>query len=92
MSDIAPISRPTFTGINGQGRPAGPTSGADTAPSRHGDRVELSTAATFLGKLKALPPIREDLVASIRAQIEAGTYETEERLTGAVEALSEDLA
>ncbi len=47
--------------------------------------------ATYLSKLKLLPPIRQELVDSVRAQLDAGTYETVEKIDAAVEQLAADL-
>jgi hypothetical protein len=46
----------------------------------------------MMAKLRQLPDIRVELVARIRAEITAGTYETPERLQGTIERLLEDLA
>lgn len=59
---------------------------------RSSDQVEVSSMATYLSKLSQLPPIRGELVASVRAQIEAGTYETPEKLDFALGELSRELA
>ena len=56
------------------------------------DQVEISEAGSMMAKLRELPHIRVELVARIRAEIKAGTYETPERLQGAIERLLEDLA
>ncbi len=53
------------------------------------DRVELSTHARFLARL-AENPIRADLVADVKARIEAGTYETDDKLDRAIEAMLSD--
>src|SRR5688572_8004203 len=45
------------------------------------DRVELSGMKSILQSLKAGKDFRADKVAQVRAQIEAGTYETDEKLT-----------
>ena len=42
-------------------------------------------------RARDLPEVRTDLVRRIRAEIEAGTYETEERLNVAVERMLKDL-
>jgi anti-sigma28 factor (negative regulator of flagellin synthesis) len=55
------------------------------------DRVELSGAGEMLKALKA-NDIRTDKVAQVRAQIEAGTYETDDKLDAAIERLLDDLA
>jgi hypothetical protein len=57
--------------------------GALAAGVRGADRVEVSSMALYLSKLQQLPAIREDLVARVRAEIEAGTYDTDEKITAA---------
>jgi negative regulator of flagellin synthesis FlgM len=46
----------------------------------------------MLSKLKASGDVRLDKVNDIRAQIEAGTYETPEKIDGAISKLLDDLA
>jgi len=58
---------------------------------RPSDAVEFSDRARLLSQLKTLPEIREDLVEKIRAQIEAGNYETQVKLEAAVDRMVEDL-
>jgi anti-sigma28 factor (negative regulator of flagellin synthesis) len=66
-----------------------PASAAATAsPS---DKVELSGVSHLLTTLKA-NGIRTDKVASIKAQIEAGTYESEDKLDIAAGKLLEDIS
>ena len=55
------------------------------------DRVELSGVKSFLSTLKA-NEVRIDKVAVIKAQIEAGTYETDQKLDAAIDKLLDDLA
>ena len=90
MSDISPISRPQPAALNGQSR-AAKLGAAPAAATRGSDSVELSSQARLLSKLKELPDIREGLVNSVRAQIDAGQYETDERLDTAINGLIEDL-
>ncbi|MEM9883600.1 MAG: flagellar biosynthesis anti-sigma factor FlgM [Planctomycetota bacterium] len=93
MSDIAPLHR--FTAPASTYTAKGRLSAAEPAaePGRAADRLELSDTARALSKLvKGLPEVREGLVAQVRAQIEAGTYETPEKIDAAVEALAQDLA
>lgn len=54
------------------------------------DKVELSTQAVYLDSLKK-NDIRADKVADIRAQIEAGTYETPDKLDSAIDKLLDDV-
>ena len=54
------------------------------------DRVELSGVSHLLATLKA-NGIRADKVAGVRNAIEAGTYETSEKLDAAITKLMNDL-
>jgi anti-sigma28 factor (negative regulator of flagellin synthesis) len=54
------------------------------------DRVELSHVNKMLATLKA-NDIRADKVQTIRAAIDAGTYETEAKLDAAIDKLLNDL-
>ncbi len=54
------------------------------------DRLELSNMSQMLDKLKA-NDIRTDKVAQIKAQIEAGTYEDDSKLTVAADRLLDEL-
>jgi negative regulator of flagellin synthesis FlgM len=54
------------------------------------DRVELSGVAGMLKTLKT-NDIRADKVAAVKAQIEAGTYETDDKLDAASDKLLDDL-
>ncbi len=65
-----------------------PTS-TTAAPS---DELQISDAARLIDSARELPDIRQDRVAEIRSAIANGTYETQERLGGAVEQLLNELA
>jgi len=54
------------------------------------DRVEFSGLGHLLGALKT-NDIRADKVASVKAQIQAGTYEDDKKLDTAVNRLLDDL-
>ena len=90
MSDIAPINRPTPAALNGLTKKVRAEQPSDR-PDRQADSVELSQQARLLSKLQELPDIREGLVNSVKAEIQAGTYETAERLDAAINSLLEDL-
>lgn len=60
-------------------------------PQAAGDVVELSTAAKLAAKINEVPEVRWDLVQKVKSEIEAGTYETPERLEIAVNRIMEDL-
>jgi negative regulator of flagellin synthesis FlgM len=55
------------------------------------DVVEISTAAALAAKVHEIPDVRADLVARVKQEIKAGTYETPEKIDTAVERLLEDL-
>lgn len=55
------------------------------------DRVEFSKVSHLLQTLRA-NDIRAQKVSEIRAQLEAGTYETEAKLDGAISRLLNDLS
>jgi negative regulator of flagellin synthesis FlgM len=54
------------------------------------DKLELSGVSHLLSKLKT-NDIRADKVANVRAQIEAGTYESDDKLDAATDRLPDDL-
>jgi anti-sigma28 factor (negative regulator of flagellin synthesis) len=49
--------------------------------------VEVSDVARFLDELRRLPSVRLDRIESIRQAIEAGAYETEQKLDTALDRL-----
>jgi negative regulator of flagellin synthesis FlgM len=55
------------------------------------DKVQLSHINKAMATLKAGGDFRADKVAGIRAQLAAGTYETEAKLDAAIERLMDDL-
>lgn len=68
----------------------GPSSSpSDSAPIQ--DELQISELGQLLEKVHDLPDIRADLVAKIRGEIAAGTYETEEKLQIAVERLLDEI-
>ena len=60
------------------------TKAAEGAQLQETDQVDISPEADMISRVHDLPEIRADRVAEIRAQIEAGAYETEEKLDIAV--------
>jgi len=65
-----------------------PTDG--TTQTRASDRLELSGASHLLKTLKS-NDVRTDKVASIKSQIENGTYEDDHKLNVAIDKLLDDL-
>ena len=80
------------------------TAGAAEGPARGADQVDISPAAQEAAQLaeaaearaaerglKADAPVRSELVAQLRAQIESGTYETPEKIDAALDRLLDEL-
>jgi anti-sigma28 factor (negative regulator of flagellin synthesis) len=63
---------------------------ATSPPTSTADKVELSGVSHLLTSLKT-NDIRADKVASIKSQIEAGTYEDDDKLNIAADRLLDDL-
>lgn len=70
-----------------------PTQAPSTAYRTSGvDQLDISPEADLVSQLHDLPEIRADRVASIRAQIADGSYETEARLDMALSRLLDEIA
>lgn len=54
------------------------------------DELQLSDAGQLVDQVHQLPEIRQDRVDSIRAQIAAGTYETDDKLDVAINRLLDE--
>jgi negative regulator of flagellin synthesis FlgM len=90
MSDIRGINSASPT------PPIEPTKATSAAPkvaqpSQPTDTVEISQQAIIASKIAELPQIRADLVARVKGEIQAGTYETPEKLDVAIQRLLEEL-
>lgn len=90
MSDIAPLGRPAHPLYNPHQRQA-ESSSPTPAAARGRDQADFSAAAQMRSKLESLPDVRQDLVDRVRSEIEAGTYETPEKLEQALTGLAADL-
>jgi negative regulator of flagellin synthesis FlgM len=96
MSSINGVGNPDRSGpvqkiINNPIQKEIPANPADaSAPSRPADKLELSGMSHLLKTLKT-NDVRLDKVAQIKAQIEAGTYETEDKLDVAADRLLDEL-
>lgn len=83
-------------------KPVSSSAGEVLRPSRKSSRVPSSRSATsskppvpaelaeWIEKAKSLPAVREELVARVKAEIDAGTYETPEKLDIAIERLIDE--
>ncbi|MCA9155884.1 MAG: flagellar biosynthesis anti-sigma factor FlgM [Pirellulaceae bacterium] len=56
------------------------------------DQLDISYEADLVSRVHELPDIREDRVAQIRAAIESGQYETDDKLEVAVGRLFDEIA
>jgi len=81
-SGIAPIARPT--------QPADAGAAGDSITRTGSDRAEFSQVAQYLSKLADLP-VRQDLVDRVRSQLDAGTYNADAKLDGALNDLADAL-
>ena len=64
-----------------------------STPASYGvDQLDISPEADFVSQVRDLPDIRADKVAAIKAQIQAGTYETDEKLEVALSRLLDEIA
>ena len=64
---------------------------ADAVDNTPLDQVDISAEADFVSQIHDLPDIRADRVADIRAQIESGVYETNEKIDIAVGRLLDEI-
>ncbi len=90
MSEVSPIQRPHAPTLDPAVRPSRPQASADTT-TRGEDQVELSNKAQYLSKIADLPDVRQDLIESVRAAIDDGTYESDEKIDTAINNLIEDI-
>jgi anti-sigma28 factor (negative regulator of flagellin synthesis) len=56
------------------------------------DQLDISHEAEMVSRTREVPDVRHELVARVKAEIEAGTYETEEKLDIAVGRLLDELS
>ncbi len=78
--------------LNAPHRVAAPQTPVESAYTGPTDTVEFSSEASLISQVHDLPDIRADRVAQIRAQIAAGTYETDDKLNTALDRLLDELA
>lgn len=91
MSDISPIGRFNPAALNRAGKQELRPTVGHAGQSRGRDQVEFSRTAQLLSRMAELPDVRQELVNRVRSEIEAGTYETPEKVDAAVDNLVEDL-
>ena len=82
-SPMSPINRPETV--------PGPRESQAAGPGTPRDEVEISAVGKLLEDASHIPGIREQRLAEIKAAIEAGTYETPEKLELALHRMIEQL-
>lgn len=90
MSEVGPVGPTKVNPVGGGDRPGSPPIAASGA-LRLGDKVELSLKAQLLSKLAELPDIRQDLVDRVHSEIQAGGYDTPEKIDALIDELTLDL-
>lgn len=83
VGNTSPVKKIVSSPVYREVTPAG-----GTAPS---DRLELS-GVSHLKSLLQKNDVRVDKVASVKAAIEAGTYETPDKIDAAIEKLLDDVS
>lgn len=91
MSDISAINAAAHVRLEAPTRPLA-RDHETSAVVRGEDRVELSDKARYMQRLREVPPVRQELVDRVRAEIAQGTYETPEKFAQALDALLDDVA
>jgi negative regulator of flagellin synthesis FlgM len=64
---------------------------ATTEAPREADQLDISPQADLVSRIRDLPDIRADRVASIRAEIESGSYDTDAKLDVALDRLLDEI-
>lgn len=65
---------------------------AEPQPATPRDEVEISPVGKMLDELSQSPEVRAERLAQIKAAIEAGTYETPEKLDAALDKLLDEIS
>ena len=91
MSTINGVGNGTYplNPVTGSSKLNGATPADSSSPLT--DKVELSGVQGYLNTLNAGGDVRTDKVASVRAQIEAGTYDEDHKLNFALDGLLDDV-
>jgi negative regulator of flagellin synthesis FlgM len=78
--------------INAPHRAQAPQPSAQRSNITGADQLDISREADVVSRVRDLPDIRADRVAEIRAAIEEGVYETDEKLEIAVGRLLDEIS
>lgn len=90
------IQGPTYVhgpqSMNAPHRTTAPQPAARSGATTGADQLDISREADIASRLRDIPDIRADRVAELRAAIEAGTYETPDKLETAVSRLLNEIS
>jgi negative regulator of flagellin synthesis FlgM len=102
MADIASISGASHaraayqasatTRVNEAAGRAAQNARAAKQAQEENDLFEISDAARFLAKLRAMPDVRQELVTRVRDEIAQGKTDTPEKLDAAMDEMIDDHA
>jgi negative regulator of flagellin synthesis FlgM len=67
------------------------TAGPIASTSQTSDTVEISQQARVAAKLASLPEVRSDLVSRVKGEIQAGTYDTQDKLNTAIDRMLNEM-
>ena len=77
--------------INAPHRVAAPNASAPSDSQTTVDQLDISREADLASRIQDVPDVRADKVAEIRAKIDAGAYETDDKLDIAVSRLLDEI-
>ena len=89
INGLGPIHGPQS--IQGPQRPQFARQPAAPRQNTGVDQLDISPEAQILSQVRDIPEIRADRVAEIRAAIDAGAYETEDKLDIALDRLLDEI-
>ncbi len=90
MSNVSPIQGPQIVPVAPRGA-GGPAAASTPSVGRERDHADFSVIARFRSQLASLPEVRQNVIDRVRAEIEAGDYESADKIEAAIDALVEDL-
>ena len=77
--------------INAPHRAYAPSGSAPAGRPAAADQLDISPEASFVSQARELPDIRADRVASLKAAIASGAYETDDKLNVALDRLFDEI-
>jgi negative regulator of flagellin synthesis FlgM len=78
--------------LNAPHRVTAPQTAERSGYTTGADQLDISREADIVSRLREIPDIRADRVAELRAAIQAGTYETPDKLETAVGRLLDEFS